>query len=356
MWIKRLTIVAVLLACCVVALGAYTRLKNAGLGCPDWPGCYGQLTVPETHAAIHRANEAYPDNPVHPQKAWAEMTHRYFASTLGLLIVTIFALSLREHRRNPHTPLRLPLALLCLVIMQGMLGMWTVTLKLFPTVVTAHLLGGFTTLCLLFLLTLRVHFPSTQRMTISPEMKWGLAGILILGLQIALGGWTAANYAGAVCKGLPICQAGWEQHINLHSAFKFWGFGDVTDYEYATHIAPDAKITIHAAHRIGAMITFTYLFSLFLAQMLRQTSNRMTRRIAGVAMLVLFAQVSLGISNVVFDLPLAIAVAHNGVAALLMMCLILLNFSLYRAGSPAHEPNSRVTSASHAGTFPIPLA
>ena len=346
MWIRRLTLFAVLLACGVVALGAYTRLQDAGLGCPDWPGCYGHLVVPESHDAVHRANSAYPERPLEPEKAWAEMVHRYFASTLGLVIVVISVLCLRARKTDPQTPVKLPLALTALVIFQGLLGMWTVTLGLFPTVVMAHLLGGFTTISLLFLLALRVHFPasaSTQgtttspRIATSPLMKWAMGGILILALQIALGGWTAANYAARVCSELPICQAGWSQHVNIQDAFRLWGHDldehGLDDYEFASHLGADAKITIHAAHRIGAIVTTLYLAGLFVWLWLRRDVSGASKRIAVGALLVLLGQVSLGVSNVVFDLPLAVAVAHNGVAALLMMFLIMLTFSLYHAGS-----------------------
>ncbi len=332
MWIKRLTLFAVLLACGVIALGAFTRLQDAGLGCPDWPGCYGHIVVPQSHEAIQRANSNFPERPVEPHKAWAEMIHRYFASTLGLVIVTILVLSIRARRTNPATPLKLPLLLTALVIFQGLLGMWTVTLGLFPTVVMAHLLGGFTTLSLLFLLALRVHFPSSNTGSVSPLMKWALGGIVILALQIALGGWTAANYAARVCNELPICQQGWSQHINVQDAFQFWGHG-VDDYEYATHLDASAKITIHATHRIGAIVTTLYLVSLFAWLWLRPDVSVTSKRIAVAATLVLLGQISLGVSNVVFDLPLLVAVAHNGVAAILMLFLILLTFSLHHAGS-----------------------
>lgn len=334
MWIKRLTIFAVLLACCVVALGAYTRLKDAGLGCPDWPGCYGHLTVPQSAEAIDRAQSAYPDRPVEPHKAWPEMIHRYFASTLGLVITCILGMSLRARKRDPDAPLKLPLLLFLLVIFQGLLGMWTVTLGLFPSVVMAHLLGGFTTLCLLFLLALRLHLPVQAGVSVSPMMKWGIAGIFVLALQIALGGWTAANYAATICSKLPICQAGWSQHVNFQDAFQFWGHG-VDNYEFATHIGPDAKITIHATHRIGAIITTLYLSSLFIWLWVRRDVESGTKKIAALAMMVLLVQIALGVSNVLLDLPLLVAVAHNGVAALLMMSLILLNFSLYRIGRTA---------------------
>lgn len=331
MWLKRLTIFAILLTMCVVALGAYTRLKDAGLGCPDWPGCYGHIAVPRSEAAIEKANSAYPHRPVEAHKAWPEMIHRYFASSLGLVIIGILILSLRQRARNPATPVKLPVFLFLLVVFQGLLGKWTVTLGLFPPVVMAHLLGGFTTLCLLFLLALRLYFPPRVKQGSSPAMKWGIAAIVILALQIALGGWTAANYAATVCSELPICQAGWSQHVNLQDAFQFWGHG-VDNYEFATHIGPDAKITIHVAHRIGAIITTLYLLGLFVWLWQRDDVDVSTKKAVGLGLAILLLQLGLGVSNVVFDLPLLIAVAHNGVAALLMMSLILLNFRLHRAG------------------------
>ena len=331
MWLKRLTIIAVLLACCVVALGAYTRLKDAGLGCPDWPGCYGHLTVPRSAEALERATAAYPDRPVEAHKAWPEMIHRYFASTLGLVIIGIVALSFRQRKQNPATPIKLPLFLFLLVVFQGLLGMWTVTLGLFPSVVMAHLLGGFTTLCLLFLLALRLHYPRREKAATSPMMKWGIAGMVVLALQIALGGWTAANYAATICSDLPICQEGWSQHVNFQDAFQFWGHG-VDDYEFAPHIGPDAKITIHATHRVGAIITTLYLTAFFVWLWLRSDVDSTPKKIALLGMAILLLQVGLGVSNVVFSLPLLVAVAHNGVAALLMMSLVLLIFSLHRTG------------------------
>lgn len=331
MWAKRLSLFAIVLACFVVALGAYTRLKDAGLGCPDWPGCYGHLVVPESTSAIAKANSIYPERPIEHEKAWAEMVHRYFASTLGLVIFCILFLSIKARKHDPDHPIKLPLLLAGLVVFQGLLGMWTVTLGLFPTVVMAHLLGGFSTLCLLFLLAVRLHSRPKQALhTPSPYFKWGMLGVVILALQIALGGWTAANYAATVCNELPICQSGWQQHMNLPDAFQFWGHG-VQDYEYATHLQTDAKITIHVAHRIGAIITTLYLLALFIGLLAKAPPNSV-QRIAIIGLLILGAQVALGISNVLFNLPLGIAVAHNGVAAILMMSMILLNVRLYQQG------------------------
>lgn len=344
MWLKRLSILAVLLACGVVALGAYTRLKDAGLGCPDWPGCYGHLSVPQSEHAIDRANSAFPERPIEAEKAWAEMIHRYFASCLGLVILIILFLSWKAKANNPRQPIKLPILLTVLVIFQGLLGMWTVTLGLFPTVVMAHLLGGFTTLCLLFLLSVRLHRedqPLSQPAVVRDGSRntllvFGIIGIVILTLQIALGGWTAANYAAAVCKELPICQAGWQQHINIQDAFRFWGHG-VTDYEFATHLGTDAKLTIHISHRIGAIITTLYLAGLFFWLLAKSNVTKNTKQIAVVSLIILIAQVLLGVSNIILDLPLLVAVAHNGVAAILMMSLILLNVSLYRSRGTNHD-------------------
>lgn len=210
--------------------------------------------------------------------------------------------------------------------------MWTVTMNLYPPVVITHLLGGFTTVCLLFLLTARLYRANniTKRRTNPSTFKWGLLGIGVLTCQIALGGWTSANYAATVCSDLPICQNGWTQHINLIEAFRFWGH-DTNTYEYAPHLKPDAKITIHAAHRIGAIFTTLYLTGFFLWLLIKASTPFYTRQVTRVALCILITQICLGISNVVFDLPLSIAVMHNGVAALLMMSLILLNVSLYRS-------------------------
>ncbi|HET8706469.1 MAG TPA: COX15/CtaA family protein [Pseudomonadales bacterium] len=333
-WLLILTCLATLLAFGVVKLGAWTRLSNAGLGCPDWPTCYGFIAVPSHPDKVEIANAAFPDRPLVQAKAWPEMIHRYFASTLGSLIVVIGVASVIL-RKQPKHPLLHPLLLVALVIFQGLLGKWTVTIKLFPPVVMSHLLGGFTTLSLLFLLSLRFAnaFITPTYSGAEKFYKWALAGIAILALQIALGGWTAANYAATVCTDLPICQHGWSQVLNLADAFKFWGH-DVSDYEYAPHLAADAKITIHVLHRFGAIVTGLYLLGLGLMLLTTQKAPRY-QRFGLVLLTVLITQISLGVSNVLFQLPLAVAVAHNAVAAVLMLVLIALSFSLY------NEKNTR---------------
>lgn len=182
----RLALFATLLALIVVLLGAYTRLTHAGLGCPDWPGCYGFISVPKTEAQLAHAELHFPDTPVEADKGWAEMTHRYFAGTLGLLIVLLAARSW-SHRRDPGQPVKLPLFVLAVVFAQAAFGMWTVTLKLWPQVVTGHLLGGFATLSLLFLLTLRLSGVLPALIVPRRLQYWATAGLVLVIGQIALG-------------------------------------------------------------------------------------------------------------------------------------------------------------------------
>jgi len=324
----QLACITTLLAFFVVTLGAWTRLSNAGLGCPDWPTCYGFIAVPTHPEKIEQANAAYPDRPLEHEKAWPEMIHRYFASLLGTLIILIAVASFFQRNRPGH-PLYHPGLLVLLVIFQGLLGKWTVTIKLFPPVVMSHLLGGFTTLSLLYLLCLRFAgaFQEPTAAAARPWLKWALIGVVLLALQIALGGWTAANYAATVCTELPICQPGWSTVLNFVDAFKFWGHG-IHDFEYAPHLTADAKITIHVLHRFGAIVTGAYLAGLGLA-LLSKLKVQRYRLLAVSLLLVLTVQIGLGISNIVFQLPLAVAVAHNAVAAILMLVLISLSLSLY---------------------------
>ena len=240
-----------LLAFVVIVLGAYTRLSDAGLGCPDWPGCYGHLVVPaseehvvEKHYLEQRALE--------PEKGWMEMIHRYFAGTLGLFILAIAIWSWRRRARDPRQPLLLPLFLLALVVFQAALGMWTVTLLLKPVVVMAHLLGGFATFSFLVLLALRT--APRRPLTVSPRWRgMAAAGLLILVLQIALGGWTSTNYAALSCGDFPTCQGRWLPEMDFGEAFVMWrGLG--VNYEYGVLDNP-ARTAIHVTHRVGAVVT-----------------------------------------------------------------------------------------------------
>jgi cytochrome c oxidase assembly protein subunit 15 len=325
--IKKLVFVSVLLALVVVTLGAYTRLTHAGLGCPDWPTCYGLLDVPETAEQIAVAEQAYPQRAVETGKAWNEMIHRYFAGALGLLILAIALLSVKN--RAQGTPLRLPLLILVIVIFQAALGMWTVTMKLMPIVVMAHLLGGFTTLCLLFLLYLRLkpHRINRSDFSIKKYGRFALLGIVLLTGQIALGGWTSSNYAALSCVELPICQSGWQEQMNFENSFDLIP-PERESYEFG-HLSHDERVTIHVVHRFGAIAITIYLTWLLLMIYFKaQTSTFKTSAV--VVAVALITQLSLGVSNIWFSLPLSVAVGHNLVAACLMMALIALTYRLRR--------------------------
>ncbi len=315
------------LALVVVMLGAYVRLSDAGLGCPDWPGCYGRLLVPGGEEARVAAAQ-FPERPLHVAKAWKEMAHRYAAGVLGALIALLAGIAWWRRR---ELPVGLPSALLALVIFQALLGMWTVTLLLKPAVVVAHLLGGFATLSLLWLLWLRRAAPPPAVLQ-SP----GLRGLALLGLaallaQIALGGWTSSNYAALACVDFPTCrQSWWPVDMRFGEAFVLWrGLG--IDYENGV-LGDQARVAIHVAHRLGAVLTALLLAALAITAIAVRPTRAIMR--AGWAMLgLLGAQLALGVGNVVLSLPLAVATAHNGVAALLLLSSITLLHLLYPAPS-----------------------
>jgi cytochrome c oxidase assembly protein subunit 15 len=333
-WYVRLLIVATLLALTVVVLGAYVRLTDAGLGCPDWPGCYGSLILPGEAEALAEADAAFPERRLEPQKAWNEMIHRYVATTLGFSILLI-ALLAWLNRADPGQPVKLPIFLLGVVIFQGLLGMWTVTLLLKPLIVMAHLLGGLTTLGLAFWLLLE-HRRRSDISARSPRalFKPALACLIILVIQIALGGWTSSNYAALACPDIPLCQGEfWPEQANFGEGFVLWrGLG--VDYEFGVLDAP-SRVAIHFVHRLGAIVTFMLLLFVATSLIRRGTGpdSAAVRRSGQFVVLALIAQVSIGVSIVWFGLPLILATAHNGFAALLLLSVINMNHatSLYRA-------------------------
>ncbi len=327
-WFHRIAVIATVLALGVVVLGAYVRLSNAGLGCPDWPGCYGHIAVPEAHKAVASAEQAFPGRPVEPAKAWKEMIHRYFAGTLGTLILILAILAWRN-RRDARQEVVLPLGLVVLVIFQALLGMWTVTLLLKPLVVMSHLLGGMSTLALLLLLVLRDgRYVEYGADFASPwPRRLALGGLVILAIQIALGGWTSSNYAALACPDFPKCQGSWWPDMDFKDAFVLWrGLG--IDYQGGI-LQSAARAAIHYTHRIGALVTFLYLFTLG-ASVLARASRRGLRLLGAAILVLVTAQASLGISIVEFGLPLPLAVAHNGTAALLLLSVVALNHALWR--------------------------
>ena len=322
---RKLALASILLALIVIVLGAYTRLTDAGLGCPDWPGCYGLIGVPMTEQTIDVANQAFPERPVEVEKAWNEMIHRYFASTLGLFILIITGLAV--FKRKVGQPVKLPVILLGLVCFQGALGMWTVTLNLLPAVVMAHLLGGFTVISCLFLLYLRMtpyQLPMGNAHMRS-YAKFAVIGTVLLVGQIALGGWTSANYASLACTELPICQGDWQSRLEFSGAFSI---PEAENYEFGVH-SYNERMTMHIIHRIGAIVVSAYL--LWLAFVLfSQSHSNMLRKLGVTIVVVLTAQVLLGISNVVYSLPLTVATLHNAVAACLLLVMVMTTYTLYR--------------------------
>lgn len=282
--------------------------------------------MPQSDEHVAAAEQAFPERPVEPHKAWNEMIHRYLASTLGLMIMIIFVMSILN--KDHHRPFKLPLFLLLLVMFQGALGAWTVTMNLMPIVVMAHLLGGFTTLSLLYLLVLRLtpfRVPGGDS-GVKGLSKLATIGLVILVLQIALGGWTAANYAATACTQLPICEADWVSNMNVSDAFSIkTGF---SNYEFGVLDYP-AAMTIHVFHRIGAIITALYL--IWFAVKLHKTAlSAFFKKLARLLILVLVIQFALGVSNVYFQLPIAVAVLHNIVAVGLVLVLITIMYSIIR--------------------------
>jgi len=316
---RRLCLLATAVALCVIVLGAWVRLSHAGLGCPDWPGCYGHLTVGEAIENAAHANAAYPDRPLEADKAIKEMVHRYFASGLGLLILAIAVLAWMN-RRDPAQPMRLPGILVALVVFQGLLGMWTVTLLVKPLIVTAHLVGGLTTMSLLWWLALRVD------RTTRPPGEQGLRRLAVLGLavlavQIMLGGWVSTNYSALACPDFPTCQRSFWPQMDFRDAFILWrGLG--IDYEGGVLDHP-ARVAIHFVHRIGAVVTALMLG--FLAWRATRTGQTRAVRVAGGALAALLCvQWTIGPVMVLKALPLPLATAHNAVAALLVLAVVAL--------------------------------
>jgi len=322
-----LALFATLLAFFVVVLGAYTRLTDAGLGCPDWPGCYGQMIIAKN---AHKANPL-----INLTKAWTEMTHRYVAGLLGMVIFALTILAIRN-RRYPEQPVALPITLATLVVIQALLGMWTVTLKLFPLVVMAHLLGGFSTLALLWWLTLKlkpVQLPNTIDTDSLKGLRfWAFLGLVVLVLQLFLGGWTSANYAALVCLDFPYCQGKLFPDFDFFRAFNLTGAGVVGSI--GEPLDNGARMTIHMIHRVGALITALVIG--WLAFHIFARARSVAIRVISVIITVLLTiQILLGVTNVLAVLPLPIAIAHNAVAALLLLALVTLNYYLH--SHPRHR-------------------
>ncbi|MES2500356.1 MAG: COX15/CtaA family protein [Pseudomonadota bacterium] len=323
MLFKRIAMLGAIMALCVVVLGAYVRLTDAGLGCPDWPGCYGTLTVPESEAAIQKAQTIYPDSVIETGKAWREMLHRYLAGTLGLVVLALFILAWKNakqaNRQIKVSPWLVTL-LLVIIMFQAALGMWTVTMLLKPAIVSAHLLGGMTTLGLLTWIAHRHWGNSSTTIVQSQNLRWFIRfGLIVLLMQIFLGGWTSTNYAALACTDFPTCHGVWMPDMDFKDAFHL--IRELGQSADGGNLSLASITAIQWAHRVGAIITLIYLGFLAL-------NGLKYAQLKGISMLliaVLIAQISLGIANLVLHLPLVLAVGHNLGAALLVMIMVILN-------------------------------
>jgi cytochrome c oxidase assembly protein subunit 15 len=322
---RKFILAALILAFGVVSLGAYVRLSDAGLGCPDWPGCYGKLTPHLAAEAINAELAVRPDGPVSHAKAWKEMLHRYLAGTLGLLVLGIAVLGWRN-RRETSGGAGLPLILLGLIVLQALLGMWTVTQLLKPLIVSAHLLGGMATMSLLLWLWLRERAQYSHAYYARVDHLRGSAaiGLVLLVIQVALGGWVSTNYAALACTDFPTCQGAWMPSMDFAHGFTLHrNLGETASGE----LLPLTALTaIHWVHRVMALVVFLYL-GMLVMRLLRTPGYASLGLIIGGLLLL---QVSLGISNIVFSLPLAVAVAHNSGAELLLASLVVLNYRVRR--------------------------
>jgi len=341
----RLAFLATCLAFVVVILGAFTRLSDAGLGCPDWPGCYGQLSVPHTQSALYKAAQNYPSIPVEQKKAWAEMVHRYFAGSLGLIILILAIWALVRRRKHKTQAVILPLCLVGLVIFQAALGMWTVTWKLLPLVVMGHLLGGLAILGALWCLCLTLRrAPSVPAASARQALRASfltkregdsfylnklffasLLGLIIIILQIFLGGWTSSNYAAIICPDFPYCNSQLFPAMNIKQAFNF--FSPIGANYQGGALAAPARVAIQMFHRYGGAITGLYIGMLAWYLMFFRRAAYF-RSLGWLIFILLIIQICLGMLNVLWHLPLAIAVAHNGTAALLLLSVITLVYKV----------------------------
>lgn len=341
-WLRGLALCGVLLCFGVVVLGAYVRLTDAGLGCPDWPGCYGHLS-PVGAADSPASRAQFPDRPLQEGKAWHEMIHRYAAGTLAAVITVIAALAIAA-RRPKAVGAGFGLLLFATVIVQAILGMLTVTWLLKPLIVTLHLIFGMTTLGLLWWLWLRVQQRPRDSVHLRTVPEHGSTGwssatsaartaywlavlsVMVLAAQFFLGGWTSANYAAVACPDFPTCQGAWWPHTDFRHAFVLWR-GVWIDYQGGILTNP-ARVAIHFAHRLGALtVTLTFLAASFFV--ISRRSLAAARPRAYLVLAALGLQLAIGISMVVRTFPLWLTTAHTAGAALLLMAILALTAKLY---------------------------
>lgn len=328
--LQRLTLIAVCLVVVVIALGAYTRLSHAGLGCPDWPGCYGFLTVPQTDEQLMLAQMRFPEAPLEAEKGWSEMIHRYAAGTALLLVGVMLWLAWRAKLETGSAPLGHVLVIFLVMLLQAAFGMWTVTLKLWPQVVSLHLIFGVTTLSLLYWLWLRQTLTQSH-MTSSWSAFFGLVLVaLILMSQIALGGWMAANYSSLACPDFPTCQGQWWPDANFQHGFDL-SHQQIGPSYLGGLLSGEGRIAIHLMHRIGALVCLVAITSVAVYMF-----NR--RRVLALRLIALvLIQCLLGIANIVLHVPVLIAVFHNLLAASLLASMVEALYVVWSASKRRGE-------------------
>ncbi|HWW06069.1 COX15/CtaA family protein [Collimonas sp.] len=325
---RKLVWVTLFLTFDLIMFGAFTRLTDSGLGCPDWPGCYGHANPLQAHAHISAAQEAMPTGPVTVMKAWIEMTHRYFAMGVGVLIVALMAIAWlrwftgrksttqQDSRFSP----RYPTLLFLFVCLQGAFGAWTVTQKLQPVIVTTHLLLGLTLLAMLTWLGARQSEHAPVAAGAAALVKPALIGLLLLVLQIALGGWVSTNYAALACTDFPLCHGKLVPQMDFANGFTLWRhLGMTADGEFLSF---QALTAIHWTHRSFAFVVIAFVVWLACKALRTQGLQNTGRWL----LIVIGLQLLTGLSTIFLNWPLAIAVAHNGGAALLLVLLVMLNY------------------------------
>ena len=333
--LQVLTLLVLFLTFDLVLFGAFTRLTDSGLGCPDWPGCYGQASPSGARAQIAQAQAEMPTGPVTHQKAWIEMIHRYLATAVGVLILTLTVGTWVLRRRNAVLSPWWPTVTLVWVSFQGALGAWTVTMKLFPAVVTLHLLAGLVLLALLCRQAVTYEHAQQGRspVAVAPGLRtWLLAGTALVWLQAALGGWVSTNYAVLACSDFPSCQGVWWPPMDFRQGFEIWRELGMT--ASGEHIGFAALTAIHYVHRLAAYVVLPVL-----GVMAWQLARVALLRRHGVLIGALAVwQLASGVSNVVFDWPLLVAVAHTGGAAGLVLVLTWALAETRRRGGPQPAP------------------
>ena len=317
--LRALTLLTLFLTFDLVLFGAFTRLTDSGLGCPDWPGCYGSASPLGAREHIQAAQSAMPTGPVTHGKAWIEMVHRYFASAVGFLILVLAIASWREARRNPQavSPWWATLSLVW-VCMQGAFGALTVTMQLYPAIVTLHLLGG---LGLLALLAAQSEVYRPRPLALPTGLRRAVVALFGLSvLQVALGGWVSTNYAVLACRDFPTCQGSWWPEMDFEHGFAI--LRELGEGKDGGYLPFPALTSIHRVHRLGAEVVFLALagVAVWLWRSGIDSARRWAQALVGVAAW----QFASGLSNVVLGWPLLAALAHTGGAAVLVTLLAVL--------------------------------